>query len=137
MKRAAAGLALTIFFLNACDQAELPTSSSDNVGHWELQAFETGGNTVTIPNPERYTVEFTDDGRVNIRADCNRCSGTYEANGNQLTIGPLGCTRAFCGPGSFFDEYVAALQSASSFTRRGNELVITYTGGTMRFEVSQ
>jgi len=136
MKRFSTGLALAVFFLTACDQAELPTSSSDNVGHWELHAFEMGGNIVAISNPERYTVEFTDDGRVSIGADCNRCNGAYEANGSQLSIGPLGCTRAFCGPDSFFDEYVAALESASSFARRGNELAISYSGGTMRFEVS-
>lgn len=137
MKRFASGLALAVFFLSACDQAELPTSSSDNVGQWELHAFEMGGNIVAISNPERYTVEFTDDGRVNIRADCNRCNGAYEASGSQLTIGPLGCTRAFCGPDSFFNEYVAALESASSYARSGNELAISYSGGTMRFEVSQ
>jgi heat shock protein HslJ len=137
MNRFASGLAIAVFFLTACDQAELPTSSSDNVGRWELQAFEMGANTTPIPNPENYTLEFTDDGRVSIRADCNRCNGSYEARGNQLTIGPLGCTRAFCGPDSFFDEYVAALQSASSFARSGNELVISTSGGTMRFEVSQ
>ncbi len=137
MKRFASGLALAVFFLSACDQAELPTSSSDNVGHWELQAFEMGGNIVAITNPERYTVEFTDEGRANIQADCNRCNGAYEARGSQLTMGPLACTRAFCGPDSFFDEYVAALGSASSFARNGNELVISYSSGTMRFEVSQ
>ena len=137
MKRFASGLALAVLFHTACNQAELPTSSSDNLGLWELQAFEMGGNSVAIPNPERYTVEFTDEGRVNIGADCNRCMGTYEVRGNQLTIGPLGCTRAFCGPDSFFDEYVAALESASSFARSGDELVIAYSSGTMRFEVSQ
>ena len=67
MKRAAAGLALTIIFLTACNQAELPTSSSDNAGRWELQTFEMGGNTVTISNPERYTVAFTDEGPLRLR----------------------------------------------------------------------
>lgn len=135
MKQIAFAMALAVFFLTGCDQAALPTSSSDNAGLWELQTFETGGNTVTVPNPERYTVEFTDEGRAAIQADCNRCTGAYEANGNSLSIGPLGCTRAFCGPVSFFDEYVAALEIASSYRRSGDELTISYNGGTMRFEV--
>jgi hypothetical protein len=53
-----------------------------------------------------------------------------------MTIGPLGCTRAFCGEGSFFDEYVAALSGTSAFVRRGDSLDITSSSGTMNFRIA-
>ena len=42
---------------------------------------------------------------------------------------------AFAKSRTRLDEYVAALEIASSYRRSGDELTISYNGGTMRFEV--
>ena len=33
-----------------------------------------GTRPLNVAEPERFTVEFTADGRASLRADCNRCS---------------------------------------------------------------
>jgi heat shock protein HslJ len=118
--------------LTSCDSVLSPGELSEAQGVWEL--VDLAG--VSIPCPESYTVQFTSDGIVRAQADCNLCNGTYEAEGSNLTIGRLACTRAYCGPSSFFDTYTTALQNVTSFVRRGSELELTYAGGTMTFKVS-
>jgi heat shock protein HslJ len=89
----------------------------------------------SIPNPDNYTVQFTAGGDVSVQADCNMCNGSYETEGSAISMGPIACTRAFCGPLSLFNQYTAALSTVSSFVRRGHELELTYSGGTMKFTV--
>jgi heat shock protein HslJ len=117
----------------ACDTATLPDDQVDIQGNWELVAL---GST-TVNDPGRYTVRFNADDTINVQADCNLCNGGYEASGNNLSIGNLACTRAACPPDSLFDEYVAALSSATSYRRSGNQLLIDSGTGAMAFRVSQ
>lgn len=136
MKKSIGFLLLAGWALSSCSDATSPEELSAIQGAWELQAFELdSGPTVPIPNPNRYTATFGIDGRLTARADCNNCSGGYETAGNALRIDTLACTRAFCPPPSFFDEYVAALSSSQAFVRQGGVLLIDYAGGTMRFRV--
>jgi heat shock protein HslJ len=125
-------LALTILWFVSCSSGTSPSEIWESQGVWQLQAI----GTTAIPNPGNYTLQFSEDGRVQVRADCNSCFGDYETNGNAIAIGPLGCTRAFCGEDSFFDDYVAALSSASAFARHGDTLDITSSGGAMNFRVA-
>lgn len=125
-------LGMLVIWVASCSSGTSPSELWETQGVWELQAI----GTTAIPDPENYTVQFSGDGRVQIRADCNNCFGDYETNGNAITIGPLGCTRAFCGEDSFFDEYVAGLSSVTAFARRGDTLELTYSGGTMSFRVA-
>jgi heat shock protein HslJ len=125
--------ALAILSFASCSSGTSPSEIWESQGVWQLQAI----GTTAIPNPGNYTLQFSEDGRVQVRADCNNCFGGYETNGNAITIGPLGCTRAFCGEDSFFDEYVAALSSASAFVRQSNTLDITSSDGAMNFRVAQ
>ena len=44
------------------------------LGNWQLVSLtEAGHRPVTLAEPELFTVEFKSDGRVALRADCNRC----------------------------------------------------------------
>jgi heat shock protein HslJ len=126
-------LGTIIVFAAACSSGTSPSELWQAQGMWKLQAIGSS----TIPNPDSYTLHFSGDGRVQVRADCNHCSGGYETNGNAITIGPLACTRAYCGDDSFFDAYVAGLTSASAFARRGETLELTSSAGSMSFRVSQ
>jgi heat shock protein HslJ len=136
MKKYGLILLLATFAVASCDTATIPSTVSEVQGQWELQAFElNNGSTVTIPNPEKFTARFDADDTVNLTVDCNRCRGSYEAEGNSLTLGLMACTLAYCGDDSLDSDYMAALGSVSNYARHGQELLIDYADGTMRFSL--
>ena len=54
---------------------------------WVWQDTQLANGTRVVPDGVgRYTVEFQPDGKVNVRADCNRGSGKYVQAGARLTI---------------------------------------------------
>ena len=129
------GLALS---LSSCNTVTEPSATFEAQGNWQLQSFALDdGSTIQVPNPENYTIQFGADGSLNVRADCNRCNGSYENTfGNNLKIGLLACTLAHCGPESLDFRYTSSVGSTSSFRRAGNELFLNYNGGTMNLLVS-
>jgi len=86
-------------------------------------------------DPRRYTVQFTSDGHVAVRADCNRGAGTYTVSGQRITISPLAVTRAACPPGSLDQRFLTNLGQAVIFSMRGDVLLLDlkFDSGTMRF----
>jgi heat shock protein HslJ len=107
------------------------------VGDWELVAFElSDGTTIPISEPDKYRASFTDDGKVDVRADCNWCNGAYEINNSEIAFGPQACTLAACLPSSHFDRYTRALGSSTSYRVNGDELELFYSGGVLRFRRS-
>jgi heat shock protein HslJ len=122
-----------LLFLSCSDSTTAPDSTSIE-GSWDLQGFQfAGGPVSTVPASGLYTADFTAEGQVSARADCNRCSASYSAAGTNLQIGALACTRAYCGELSLFDDYVEALDGATSFDRSSVTLVIRFPGGSLRF----
>ncbi|MDQ7858852.1 MAG: META domain-containing protein [Armatimonadota bacterium] len=89
-------------------------------------------------DPRRYTIEFSPDGRVAVRADCNRATGTYVRRGQTLTIAVRAVTRAACPPGSLDRRYLAQLGQVELMNRRGDDLALRLHGGvgTMIFSLS-
>jgi heat shock protein HslJ len=130
-----------MFVLPSCDGSSSdPSSRLLPTGVlWSLQAFELNdGTTVDVVvsgEAVRYQVLFREDGRVEIKADCNVCGGTHETSGSALTIEVGGCTRAFCGDDSFDNEFKAALDSTSRFEVVGEDLLLVYALGRMRFRM--
>lgn len=119
--------------LASCSTATEVSELSTVQGDWEMVSI--GGSQVLVP--ALYTIVFDADGSFNARNDCNQCSGNYTTDGNAISTGGLvACTRAFCAPPSFFDEYAAALSSMSSFVRSGAELRIQYAGGELVYRVN-
>lgn len=114
-----------------------PLSPSDLVGStWQLTSFQDGTATpVTVADPSRYTLRFGNDGRVAVMSDCNSCGGEYSLNGGMLRIGPLACTRVFCGSASLDPAYPAALDKARAASMGApTELTIHGDGVTLRFK---
>jgi len=110
------------------------SAPSSPVGSWSLRAFDlTGGQTVLVPDPERYLLNLGEGGDAHVRADCNFCNGSYQAGSTSLEMGLLACTLAACPPGSLDGEYLRALGSATSFARAGGELSVVYPNGVLRF----
>jgi heat shock protein HslJ len=66
---------------------------------------------------------------------CNQYSGTYDTNGNQITIGPLVTTMMACAPEVMQQEstYMIALQSATSFEQSAQQLIITHPAGRLEY----
>jgi heat shock protein HslJ len=116
----------------ACGESVLTGPSAVMGGVWKLQRIETTGGTAAVARPEDYTLEFMEAGRLAVRADCNRCSGSYELSGGDLPIGPLACTRAFCGSASSDVVFLDLLSSAKTLGVRGLELRIDSPRGVLR-----
>jgi heat shock protein HslJ len=136
MRNLTLGIAASLF-LSCSDSATGPEPSEGVEGSWNLYSYQFAGGPVGIVSESgSYTVEFTADGRVGVRADCNRCSSSYSASGPPLMtldIGNLACTRAYCGEASLFDAYTIALGGASSFERSSSGLLIWHPNGSLRF----
>lgn len=126
-------LLLISTFHAGCGDAVLTGPSSVVGGVWKLQSLETSSGLVGITLPDRYTVEFRDGGVLSAKADCNACSGAYSIVGEMLRIGPMACTRAFCGSTSHDEAFLDILGSASRMGVRGVELSIESPKGLARF----
>jgi heat shock protein HslJ len=101
---------------------------------WGLSAYQDAEGEMAEPLPSTdITVEFR-DGQISGSAGCNGYFGSYEREGNQLTMGgPFGVTSMFCGePEGVMDQemqYLAALEKSDSFEIIGDQLLITDAEG--------
>jgi heat shock protein HslJ len=127
---AAAGLALA---LGGCRQITNPDELLD--GPWRLKVLRRSAGTEAVTRGDEFTVEFLPDGRVNVRADCNGCGGSYEVRTGSLHVNPLACTRVYCVATAPVDsEYVMSLQAAQTFSVQWNRLTILTDHGSLEFE---
>jgi heat shock protein HslJ len=117
----------------ACDENPVAPTQIRNVT-WKLETIErTGMATITVPNPEQFTVRFEENGNVAIRADCNSCSGRYSLDGTSLSMGNVACTLIACPVPGLDTTFTSALGNVRTATASGNQLTITGTGFTLRF----
>lgn len=101
--------------------------------HWQRSQL-ADGRTVAAAAPDRYTLRFEGGGRVLVRADCNRGSGSYEVNGNAMKLAPIALTRMGCPAGTQDSEFMQQVAKVASYAIAGGELVLTLAdGATMRF----
>ena len=101
---------------------------------WQTSTHEDGA-IVAPEAPERYTVEFLPGGRVSVRADCNRGSGSYKLDGTRITVSAIALTKMLCPPGSRDREFLKDVGEVSGVAYRDGDLVLT-TGNeaaAMRF----
>ena len=89
--------------------------------------------TVTISDPQQFTLEFLDNSRVAVKADCNRASGSFTVNGATLTIGPMAVTKAYCGSASLDGEFLTLLGGETVATVSTTSLVLSSARGALRF----
>jgi heat shock protein HslJ len=104
---------------------------------WSWQGTTYAGNRQVVPDaPERYSIEFMPDGRVQLRADCNRGGARYEARESRsLTLGPAALTKMGCPPGSKDTEFVRQLGDVAAYRFVDGNLVLALNtdNGSMRF----
>lgn len=105
-------------------------------GVWVLVTYqaESGFEEAAPPN-ERYTIEFTADGRVAGQADCNRYSGVYqEPAPGRLAMGPnMVATMAACPPESRSADFLRAVGAATRYELVGAELKLFGGGDALTF----
>ena len=103
---------------------------------WEWVKLTTPVEQVDVDAPDRYTVRFGTDGRVALKADCNRGAGSYSVSGDrQLALKPIALTRAACLPGSLSDRFAKEVGRATSYFVRDGDLYLELPvdSGTLRF----
>ena len=104
---------------------------------WAWQRTQFSDGKVVVPDAaERYTLEFLADGRVQLRADCNRGGARFDAGaGRTLTLSPAAVTKMGCPPGSQGSEFLRELQQVAAYVFAGGNLVLTLRvdAGSMYF----
>jgi uncharacterized lipoprotein YbaY len=102
--------------------------------YWRGTLMNDGGQFVP-GDPTRYTLQLSPDGRVAVRADCNRGTGTYTLRGRALTVSVLALTKAACPPGSLERRFLVHLGAVAGYLFRGDDLLLglKVDSGTMRF----
>ncbi len=86
--------------------------------------------------PERYTIRFERDGRIALRADCNRGNAAYSVGPDgPIAPGTIALTRAACPPGSLSDQFVREIGRVTSYLLKDSELFLELpaASGTLRF----
>jgi heat shock protein HslJ len=117
----------------ACDENPVSPTPIVNVT-WKLETVTRVGNaTITVPNPDQFTVRFENNSNLAVRADCNQCTGRYSLNGSSISIGNMACTLIACPTPGVDQLFTAGLQNASTATASGNQLVMTGPDYTLRF----
>ncbi|MCX7852433.1 MAG: META domain-containing protein [Caldilineales bacterium] len=97
---------------------------------WRWTALSTAdGVTTNVNRPLRYTVSFLADGRLRLRLDCNQGRGTYQIEGNALSITATATTRRACGAGSAWQAFLDALNQAQSYEMADGNLIIRLSDG--------
>jgi heat shock protein HslJ len=118
----------------AAPVAGLPSDLQDVT--WEWVSFTTPVEQLQIDGPSKYTIRFSPDGKVAVKADCNRGTGSYAFGDDRgISFKPLALTRAACPAGSLSDRFVKEVGRASSYFIRDGDLYLELPAdsGTLRF----
>jgi heat shock protein HslJ len=102
---------------------------------WQWAETVTPAERIEVPQPERYTILLSADGKAQIRFDCNRGGGSYDISAGRLSFGPLISTRMACPQDSLDGPFMRNLQRVVSFFVQEGLLFLElpYDSGTMRF----
>jgi putative lipoprotein len=93
----------------------------------------------TIADDAGIFLQFAADGKVQGSGGCNNFAGSYEIDGEAISVGPLAATRMMCpGPVSDNeDRFFAALQKVAVFERERIRLTLKDDEGNVVVEFIQ
>jgi heat shock protein HslJ len=115
----------------ACDNPLEPSDILDQT--WHLVSIERAGlPPLVVDDPSRYTLRLESE-RALVQSDCNSCNGTQALDESMLQVGPLACTRAFCGEDSLDPLFPQALDGTHRVSVSGSELRLQSGGRILRF----
>lgn len=127
---------LSVMLQSACIAGGMPEAAEITGVVWKWQQTRYNNDQQTIPaEPSHYKVEFMPDGKLHVRADCNRVGGTYSLEGTRLTIDLTHSTRAMCPPDSLDEAFKKDLGGAAIYFFKDGFLYLDlkYDTGTMKF----
>ena len=106
---------------------ELPGTS------WNVHSYNNGrGGVTTLIIDTELNVNFEDTAVAGL-AGCNNYNGSYQVEGQAISIGPLATTRKFCsdpeGVMEQENEFLAALQGAVRFEVQGDQMDMYFEDG--------
>jgi heat shock protein HslJ len=139
--RLVAGWLLAAVAGGACASPSTPSAPAEALtperiaGRWMLVGQQTQGEAEAMPPiGAPFSLEIV-DGRAQVVADCNRCSGTVVVGTTTITTGPvLACTRAFCQSAPFDDRFLRILGGKSTATIDDGVLTLRSDRGVLRFQ---
>ena len=121
------GTQLTLFEDSQVSATFIVASQQLAGTQWQVIAYNNGREAVTsLLLGTDIAVQFEEDGQVSGNAGCNDFFGPFETADGAITIGVLGSTmRACADPAGVMQqeaEFLAALESAATYTVEGNFL---------------
>jgi heat shock protein HslJ len=115
-----------------------PLAPASLVGtNWQAVAYNNGrGGVTSVMLGSVLTASFSADGIVAGNAGCNTYNGSYTAEGDTLSIGPIATTRMVCEASLLEQEqaFLAALQATSRYTLASDRLTLRDAGGAIQAE---
>lgn len=113
-----------------------PSRMSLSMKTWTwINALYNDGRTVTPKKSGAFTITFSEGGKFSATTDCNRISGTYSANKNQLSFGQMATTKMYC-EGSEEGDFAKLLTDTQSyqFTAKGELILdLKFDSGSVTF----
>jgi heat shock protein HslJ len=128
-------IGLAAIMLSGCgDEGQEATESPVGVV-WSVDSFYEGQETIDeLIWGTEITLTLGEDGQLNGSGGCNNYSGSYEIDGDAITIGPLVTTRMACQePAGVMEQesaYLTALASAASYSTDRDNMEFTDSDGT-------
>lgn len=109
---------------------------------WDVTMYNNGREAVVgVIEGTEITALFGADGELSGSAGCNQYIGSYTVDGNAIEIGQLGSTMRFCPePDGVMEQeqaFLAALQSAATFTIEGDALEMRTADGAIAVMMTQ
>ena len=113
-------------------QKTLPPEAIPLTGKvWKWHGTETANAGMTTPEqPENYTLEFLENGLVQVQADCNSAGGGFMVYKDRISIDVAYSTMAACPPLSLEHIFTKALIAADRFFFHRNQLHLMLTDGS-------
>lgn len=126
---------MTVMLQSGCIAGGMPEEADITRVVWKWKQTRYNNDQQAMPaDPSNYTIEFMPDGKLHVRADCNRVGGTYSLEGKRLTIELTHSTRAMCPPDSLDEAFKKDLGAAAIYFFKDGFLYLDlkYDSGTMK-----
>lgn len=111
----------------------VPTTVAELAGvRWVVETYLNAGGEMVEPLAGRELTATFDLERVSGESGCNNYFAGYVVDGNTLTISQAGSTMMACEPAELMQQeadFLAALQSAATYTIDGDRLLIANADG--------
>ena len=96
------------------------------------------GTSISVPDSNKYILDFALEGKISVQADCNKGKGSYKIHGESLSFGPIALTKMMCPDGSLDNQFLQDLSFVRSYSLQNGHLFLSLmgNGGTYEFAPS-